>query len=793
MKRALITSATALAVLAAIALALDQLLPPPIPNLARGASVIVLARDGTPLRAFADQRGVWRNPVALEQVAPSYLMALVQYEDRWFFRHPGVNPVALLRAAAQLIWHGEVVSGGSTLTMQVARLIEPMPRGVFGKCKQMLRALQLERRLSKREILALYLNLAPFGGNIEGVEAASRAYLGKSAARLSLAESALLAVLPQRPSRLRPDRHPVLAQLARDKVLARLQKLGAISSSTLASARLEQVYGQRARMPMLAPLLAERLRRQYRGQARIQSSIDAEWQRIAEQRVQAHLQRYPEATSAAVMVLEHADMSVRVYIGSADLNDDRRLGHIDMLAATRSPGSTLKPFLYGLALDQGLVHSESLLVDAPQNFSGYSPGNFFDAFNGPVSVAQALRLSLNVPAVDLLERIGPGRFAATLEHAGLNLRWPDGGKPNLALILGGAGVRMEQLMPLYAALARDGYVRPLHWLQQPETDASSRRLLSPGAAWIVQRMLAEHPLSESDALFRSALPRRLAFKTGTSFGFRDAWAFASDEKLTLGVWIGRPDGTPVPGSFGAVSALPLLMEIHRSLPGAGQFQRQAPPGVRPENICWPLGLAQTDTAPAHCHRTLKAWVLNQTVPPTLPDRSPLWQGPLLRFPLDAQGRRLSAECTQSTVSESSVARWPTLLEPWLSNRLRRLSSPPTLRTGCGKDPLARSALNIDGVRMSARLTPAGGSGVRVPLQVRAVGAEGSVLWLLNDRAVARSSGLQAISIDMARNGRYRLVALDASGRFGEVRFLVSGIVETRLPETGGGKIRTDRN
>ena len=355
--------------LLALALLLDRLFPLPLPDPSSG-STIVLARDGRPLRAFPDSDGVWRYPVRVEDVSPLYVEALLTYEDRWFHRHPGVNPFALARALGQWVVHRRLVSGGSTLTMQVARILDGTPHSALGKLRQMLRALQLEAHLSKQEILTLYLDRAPFGGTIEGVEAASWAYLGKPASRLSHAEAALLAVLPQMPSRLRPDRNAQPARSARDKVLARMADLGVWSAAEVHDAMVESVAARALQPPLSAALLAERLHADRPTQRRITTTIDAELQHSLEARVTDYLARLPERTSAALLVVDNASLEARAYVGSAEFGDEQRLGHVDMVRAWRSPGSTLKPFLYGLALDDGLIDSESLLVDAPQSFGG---------------------------------------------------------------------------------------------------------------------------------------------------------------------------------------------------------------------------------------------------------------------------------------------------------------------------------------------------------------------------------------------------------------------------------------
>ena len=381
--------------------------------------MIVIARDGTPLRAFASENGVWRYPVTLDEVSPLYLEALLGYEDRWFWRHPGVNPIAMLRAAGQWAAAGHVVSGGSTLTMQVARILEPGQRNALGKARQILRALQLEWHLSKREILTLYLNHAPFGGTIEGVEAASWAYLGKPARNLSHAEAALLAVLPQAPSRLRPDRHNAAAQVARDKVLRADGGAGSWTRGEVVDARIEPVVSRRMRPPMLAPLLAERLRREHPGRTRIRPAstptCSVRW-KIASPPISRDCRSAPRRRCWWSTTRPGARRPTSARSPSPS---KRSLGHVDMVRATRSPGSTLKPFLYGLALDDGLIHSESLLVDAPQTFGDYRPANF-----DPVLQWTGVRRRR---AAAFAQRAGgrparprrPGRFAARLAHAGI--------------------------------------------------------------------------------------------------------------------------------------------------------------------------------------------------------------------------------------------------------------------------------------------------------------------------------------------------------------------------------------
>jgi penicillin-binding protein 1C len=748
----------------------DRLFPPPLARIDAPGSTLVLARDGTPLRAFADADGIWRYRVRLDEVSPTYLEALLSYEDRWFYRHPGVNPVALARSLWQAIANLRVVSGGSTLTMQVARMLEPIPRTLPGKFRQIWRALQLEWRFDKHQILEMYVNLAPFGGAIEGVQAASHAYLGKSAASLSDAEAALLVVLPQAPSRLRPDRHPQAAQRARDKVIDRLHDLGLWTAARAADARIEQVAARRLRAPMRAALLAERLRRRNPGTALVQSTIDSSQQTRIEARVAAHLRRLPERNSVAVLVVANESLETLAYVGSADLFDGKRAGHVDMVRAPRSPGSTLKPMLYAMALDLGLIHSMSLLVDAPQSFDGYQPSNFMERYQGPVSATQALRLSLNVPAVDLLDRVGVVRFASTLENAGVRLRMAEGAVPNLSLILGGGGASLEELVGAYLALARGG--RASAPRLQPEDPLQERFLMSEGAAWIVRRMLERDPNDDlGSGSFASASRVSLAWKTGTSYGFRDSWALAVTPEHTIGVWIGRPDGTPLPGQFGAITALPLLIEIADGLPAGRSRDLTAPPDkVSEREICWPLGNQRDPADDSHCHRRWDAWVLNATVPPTFPDRDiDTWRGPLLQYWRDrSNGARRNLSCLHADSELVTVARWPALAYPWLSGAARRRSALPALARGCEPDEFS-TGLRIGGLNDGSVLrTPSNRSGP-ILTRVQALGSDGNVKWLLNDRLIGQTVGPSALDIELDQGGDQHLVAIDSAGRHASVR------------------------
>jgi len=623
----------------------------------------------------------------------------------------------------------------------------------------------------------LYLERAPYGGTIEGVEAASWAYLGKPAKALSHAEAALLAVLPQSPSRLRPDRHPEAAQRARDKVLDRMVELGVWSRAQVDDARIEPVVTRSLKPPLHAALLAQRLHSAQPHVARIVTTLDAELQRTLEERVSTYFSQLPERTSAALLVVDNATMEARAYVGSASFGDRKRLGHVDMVQAWRSPGSTLKPFLYGMALYDGLIHSESLMVDAPQSFGGYRPGNFDAAFNGPVSAATALRLSLNVPAVDLLDRVGPARFAARLSHAGINLRFPRGSAPNLSLILGGTGARLEDLVGSFAAFNRNGIAGRVRY--RADDAVIERRLMSPGAAWITREVLESNPRpGYGSGTFDVTGRPRVAWKTGTSYGYRDAWAIGSTRHYTVGVWVGRPDGTPLPGQYGAVTALPLMFEVVDSLPRQPGDASAAPlpASVSSETICWPTGEREQDVPAALCQRRLEAYVLDGAVPPTFAERDArVWQAGRQRFQVDARsGLRLSPDCTlPHEAQDREIAGWPARVSPWLPLALRRVSQLPALSPDCRDEGTGNAGtLHIEGLNDRATLARAPNAEHGVRLQLRALGTEQSVDWLLDDRWIARTEGARLLQRDFDEAGEHTLTALATDGAWTQVRFRI---------------------
>ncbi len=519
-------------------------------------STAVVDRDGQVLRPYATSDGRWRLPATVESVDPRYVAALVSYEDKRFFAHSGVDMRALARALWQLVRNGHVVSGGSTLTMQVARLLEPRrERSVLIKLREIVRAFALERTLSKNEILALYLSLAPYGGNLEGVRAASLAYFGKEPRRLTLGEVALLVALPQSPEVRRPDRAPEVARRARARVLERIAADGIVGHDELTRAFGEPVPGARKPMPALAAHAADQAIAAAPARKLHRLTIAAPLQKALEDLARERAHALGPDVSVAIVAVDNASGEVLARVGSADYFDERRAGQVDMTQAPRSPGSALKPFVYGLAFEDGIVHPETLIEDRPVRYGSYAPENFDLTYQGTVSARRALQLSLNVPAVLLLDAVHAPRFTARLAQAGAPITLPKGEVPGLAVALGGVGIKLADLTMLYVGLARLGSVVPLNERQDEAALRSApRRLMEPAAAWYVGNVLIGTPPPEN------AVGGRIAYKTGTSYGFRDAWAVGFDGKRTVGVWTGRPDGAPVPGLVGRIAAAPILFD-----------------------------------------------------------------------------------------------------------------------------------------------------------------------------------------------------------------------------------------
>ncbi|MBB4065024.1 penicillin-binding protein 1C [Gellertiella hungarica] len=555
----------------------DRAFPPPL-DAAKVVSTEVRDQNDQLLRAFATPDGTWRLKTTAKDVDPQFLRMLIAYEDQRFYDHDGIDPLALLRAAGQLIGNGRIVSGGSTLTMQVARLLEPRgERSLLAKLRQMARAIQIERRLSKAEIVDLYLQLAPYGGNLEGVRAASLAYFGKEPHHLSVGESALLVALPQLPEARRPDRHPENARRARDRVLNRLAVVEVIGDGEFDRAQIQAMPTGRMQLPALAAHLSETARRKKPGETVLKTTLRRDVQKGLEAVAAEESKKLGPRVSIAMVMADARTGEILGEVGSANYFESGRSGWIDMTRVLRSPGSTLKPFVYGLAFEQGLVAQETIIEDRPSDFSGYRPRNFDMSYMGDVSVRQALQMSLNVPAVRLLSAVGPSRLMVRLRRSEVRLKLPENDTPGLSIALGGAGITLKDLVQLYAGLANRGHpVRLGDGVNGEPAQIEGDMLLDPVAAWNVTDTLS--------AVLPPAGAKKLgiAYKTGTSYGYRDAWSVGYDGQHVLGVWVGRADNGAVPGIAGYKTAAPILFEaFQRSGVGIVPFAPPPAGAVRP--------------------------------------------------------------------------------------------------------------------------------------------------------------------------------------------------------------------
>lgn len=530
-----------------------------LPVILSEVSVETRDRYGNLLRVYTVADGRWRLAVTPDQVDATFLRMLISYEDHRFYSHWGVDFRAMLRAAGQALWHRELVSGGSTLTMQVARLLEESGTGRWrGKLRQIRVALALERRMSKEQILQLYLTHAPYGGNLEGIRSASLAWFGKEPRRLTPAQSALLVALPQAPESRRPDRHRRVAEAARDRVLSRMLRRDTLDADTIRAAQSEPVPSFRRSFPALAPHMADLAIRDAPEALLHRLTLDAGLQTKLEALAKTALRNLPPDLSIAIVLADHQSGEILASVGSAGYEaGPERQGFVDMTRARRSPGSTLKPLVYAMGFDRGLAHPQTLINDRPVAFGRYAPQNFDGAFRGELPVAEALRQSLNIPVVILLDQIGPAHLMDVLRRAGTRPELP-GDQAGLAVALGGVGLSLTDLVQVYAMLGQGGTNRPLHW-RQGQQEIGQDQVLGQAATWQVSDILA------GLAPPANAPARRLAYKTGTSYGHRDAWAIGYDGRHVAGVWIGRPDGTPVPGAFGGDLAAPVLFEAFQRL------------------------------------------------------------------------------------------------------------------------------------------------------------------------------------------------------------------------------------
>lgn len=747
-------------------LLLDRLFPFPFERLVRPAAIRVQARDATTLRIFLPVDGILRLPVRLEDVSPSMRTALIASEDRWLGVHPGVNPLAVLRALASNARAGRIVSGASTIPMQVARLVERRPRTLVSKAIESFRALQLCWHLEAERILEAYLNLAPFGGNLEGIGAAADSWFGKRPDELSLGEAALLTALPRAPRAYDPARHPEAARRARDGVLRRLGERGVFPRAALREARRQPLPTARRALPLRAPHFARWARAGAPEQHRIVTTLDPHTQQVAEALVRSrvHELRQRGIGNAAVVVIETGPRLLCAMVGSAGFFEAERPGQVNGATARRSPGSALKPFLYALAFDDGRLVPDSWLLDLPFDFSGYVAENYDGRYRGRVTATEALVASLNAPAVRLLADLGLARFLEQLRRAGVASLDRPASSYGLPLVLGGGELTLLELTNLYATLAAGGRHRRLAWREDSSPDGE--RIFSEEAAALTTRILGR--------LRRPDLPRAwqlarevpaVAWKTGTSYGHRDAWAIGFASRLTVGVWVGNLDGRGRPGLSGSQDAAPLLFDLLRALdPGSEETPRPRPPRLHSTEVC---ALSHERPGPFCPERVHVAAIRGVS-------RLPVCRVHRRVFLDAASGLRLVGRCLGSRPHRSTVVEvFAPELVAWWRSEGRVLAGLPALHPACRVVP-GESPPRIVSPEASTpyRLrADAPRAFQKVQLAARTDAGTRRLYWYQDGRLVASASPADPVFARL-EPGAHRLVVVDDAGRSHSIRYRV---------------------
>ena len=726
----------------------------------------VIDRNGTLLWMSLSSDEKYRIYQPLSGIAPEVTRATLLQEDRFYGLHPGINPVAIVRSIYQLISGARIHSGASTISMQVARLrFHLKTRTLSGKLRQMIIALQLERHYSKARIMEAYLNLAPYGGNIEGIEAASEIYFGKSAGKLTLPEAAALCVIPQNPVRrgLRPGVENAALTQAQDRLL---MKLGATREAQGFRARRE------TQRPFLAPHFTRQVLRTNVTGGDMVTTLDIDLQRLVEGRIHTYIdsKRTLGVTNAAAMLVDTDGMQVLAQVGSADFADASIDGQVDGTASLRSPGSALKPFIYALALEQGLIHPLSILHDAPRSFGGYNPENFDREFVGPIRATDALARSRNIPAVTLASQLSHPTLYEFLRKAGIDLPH-DEKYYGLALPLGGAEVTMQDLVKLYGALANDGMLEPLQY-QLRDAASTKQRLLIPEATFLTLEMLrtARPEIADTDQ------PEPIFWKTGTSNGFRDAWAVAVFDHYILAVWIGNADGRANPAFVGRTCAAPLLFQVIDSLRSAGYVHlgpHNPPPGANLKRVefCAVSGGLATHL----CKHRVEGWFI--------PGISPIVSCDVHRevFVDAATGMRLPTPDENHAVRREVYEFWPAdLLRLFREAGLPRRRPPPFL-PGSRSDVLAYQEGNpphIVSPRPGAVYELRAGNPTReqVTLQAQTEMDVEQVYWFADKQFIGRAAPRQSLAWTPGP-GTYWLTAVDDAGRAGSEKVEVESSVQ----------------
>ncbi len=714
----------------------------------------VYDRDHNLLRITLTPDDKYRIYTPLDQISPELVQATLLHEDRYYRDHPGINPVAVARAAWNLVFSGHMHAGASTITMQLARMrYHIYTRTAAGKLKQMLLALEIERHYTKSEILEAYFNLAPYGGNIEGIGAASEIYFGKAPSKLTLPESVALSVIPQSPARraLRRDSDNNSLNAAQNRLFDEMAGASQDDRDFRARAQGERKF--------LAPHFTTAVLGQSPGEEQITTTLDLGLQQMLERRINGYVASNSQTgiKNAAAMLVDSDTMEVLAQVGSADFYDEKIDGQIDGTDSKRSPGSTLKPFVYALGIDQGLILPLSILKDEPRSFGSYNPENYDREFVGPIRAEDALARSRNVPAVELTSRLSHPTLYEFLKSAGVDLP-RDEKYYGLTLPLGGAEVTMQDLVRLYGMLANNGRLRPLRDTR-PHADEAGTRLLSPEACFLTLEMLGKVP-RPSDASQGADMP--VFWKTGTSNGFRDAWSVSVFDHYVLAVWVGNFDGSGNPAFIGRTCAGPLLFQIIDAMKAGGIAHgttHEPPPGANLKQVEFCAVSGQLAT-PACKHR-VTGWFI--------PGISPITTCEVHREVLvdDATGLRVASDDGTRKVHKEVYEFWPSdLLDLFQKAGLPRQLPPPFLPGG-SVDEAARSgkAPAITSPKSDVTYSIRAGDDASRVLSLRA-DAEADVrkiYWFVDASYLGSSAAHESLEWK-PKVGSHTILALDDAGR-----------------------------
>ena len=728
-------------------------------------SQLVTDRDGKILHAYLSPDDKWRMYATLDEITPELATAIIWKEDKNFRRHPGVDPLALSRAAWRNLITGRRTSGASTIPMQVIRLLEPRPRTYKSKIIEMFRATQLSMLYSKDEVLQLYLNLVPYGGNIEGVKAASLLYLGKTPEQLSLAEITALSVVPNRPGSLRPGAYNSAIIESRNEWLDYFASNKVFDQDLIEIARLEPFEPVRRPAPAFAPHWSQRMRSISPAEQIISSSLDFEKQQLTEQTLQRHHRRLrqQEIHNLSAVVLDNRSGEIVAYVGSADFSDALHSGQVDGLTALRSPGSTLKPLLFAMAMDSGMITPATVLLDVPTEFSGYRPRNFDRSYRGKVTVSDAIASSLNVPAVRMLDEFGVERFRSRLASCGTPSMTDQQGRLGLSMVLGGCGIRPIELASLYQAIANEGMHRVPRARPGNSTDTS--RLFSPQTAWALADMLTGLQRPDLPKGYEYALDRiKIGWKTGTSYGRRDGWSVGFSRDYTILVWAGNFSGQGIPELTGAGIATPILFDLFQAV---DKTSRKAwfpvPQRLNPRFVCPETGLPPSPDCPHE--------VMDQYIPLVSPSATCAHIAEI-RIAQDSSKTYCSECLPESGWRRALYPDLPSELRDWYDSEGIAYRAFPPHNPSCDKVFAGAKPSITSPVEGLTYFDYPGAGKLRLACQVPAEVSE--VHWYLNDEFIGSGSPAEDRFVEMSP-GSMKISCADDKGRHSDVWIKVEAL------------------